>query len=62
MRRLAVLSGQNTYVFASLVSGRAVLAEGWPTWVFWPLSTALCALGLVAAQVTIRHLNRRADA
>jgi len=46
-------------VFASLVSGRAVLAEGWPAWAFWPLSVAMCALGLVATHVTIRRLNRR---
>jgi len=59
VRRLAGWQITATYVFASLVSGRAVLADGWPTWTFWPLSTVMCALGLVAAQVTIRYLNRR---
>ncbi len=59
MRRLAGWQITATYVFASLVSGRAVLADGWPTWAFWPLSTAMFALGLVAAHVTIHRMNRR---
>ncbi len=59
MRRLAGWQLAANYVFVSLVSGRAVLAEGWPAWAFWPLSTAMYALSLVVAHLTIRRLNNR---
>ncbi len=59
MRRLAGWQLAANYVFVSLVSGRAVLAEGWPGWAFWPLSMAMYALSLVVAHLTIRRLNNR---